>query len=62
MNTAKDMADHRALATRVDPGDLTREERETWISFQGDEDRFRIWSYVPSIARQPLSHDRAEIE
>lgn len=61
-NKRTGMADRRALATRVDSGDLAREEQETWITFRADEDRCQIGSYVPSIVRQLLRHDEAEIE
>lgn len=60
--TADDMADRRALATRVDPGGLSRDEQETWITFRGDEDRFQMGSYAPPIVKKLLRHAEAEIE
>lgn len=51
----------KILADRV-TSNLSRTEQETGISFFGDENRFQITTYKPTIVRSLLRHAYAKIE
>ena len=55
-----DMDRRRTLASMVSRN-LSRTECETGVSFFGDADRFRLFSYSPTIVRSILEHEHARI-
>jgi len=55
-----DMDRRRSLAERV-ARNLSRNECETGLSFFGDDDRARVFSYSPTIVRSLLRHEYARI-
>ena len=55
-----DMERRRSLAERV-ARNLSRNECETGLSFFGDDDRARVFSYSPTIVRSLLRHEYARI-
>ena len=57
---ADQMERRRSLAERVSRH-LSRNECETGLSFFGDDDRLRLFSYSPTIVRSVLRHERARI-
>lgn len=55
-----DMERRRSLANMVERH-LSRNECETGLSFFGDADRARVFSYSPGVVRRVLRHEYARI-
>lgn len=56
----EEMDRRRSLASMVSRN-LSRNECETGLSFFGDADRFRLFSYSPTVVRSVLQHEHARI-